>query len=132
MARDFKALERRRLRAARLLDKGHTQPEAAFEVGVSRQSLSRWHRRLRAAGREGLKSTAPAGRPPRLTPAQQTELQAALLRGYRHSRYGPQRWTLPRVAALIRQLSGLRPVSGKSVRHTGFAKRRRISPCSWR
>jgi len=42
--RDFVALERRRRRAARLLAQGLRPSEVARQVGVHRQSVSRWAR----------------------------------------------------------------------------------------
>ena len=53
--RDFQALGRRRLRAARLLAKGIHQSEMARRVGVHRQSVSRWAQQLEAGGLHGLK-----------------------------------------------------------------------------
>src|SRR3569833_2568662 len=44
--RDFKALERRRHKAAQLLSRGMPQAEVARQVGVSRQSVSAWARAL--------------------------------------------------------------------------------------
>jgi Homeodomain-like domain len=41
--RDFEGMEKRRRRAARLFDKGATQAEVARQLGVSRQSVSRWY-----------------------------------------------------------------------------------------
>ena len=40
--RDFSGLEKRRLRAARLLEKGLSEAEVARRVGVHRQSVNRW------------------------------------------------------------------------------------------
>ena len=56
MKRDLKALQRRRLRAARLLTKGLPQAEVARRVGVSRQSVSAWAAKLEADGRAALKA----------------------------------------------------------------------------
>ena len=47
--RDFRALEQRRLRAARLLKRGVHQSEVARQVGAHRQSVSRWAQQLEAA-----------------------------------------------------------------------------------
>src|SRR3569833_820439 len=44
--RDFKALERRRHKAAQLLSRGMPQAEVARQVGVSRQSVSAWAQAL--------------------------------------------------------------------------------------
>ena len=53
--RDFDALEARRLHAARLLERGLTQAEVARQVGVHRQSVSRWAYQLERGGRPALK-----------------------------------------------------------------------------
>ena len=50
MKRDQKALQRRRLRAARLLEQGLPQAEVARRVGVSRQSVNTWAKKLEAEG----------------------------------------------------------------------------------
>ena len=65
--RDFKALEQRRMRAARLLEKGYSQSEVARRVGAHRQSVSQWAAELRQKGRTGLKKAGRAGRKPRLS-----------------------------------------------------------------
>ena len=39
---DFKGLERRRMQAARLLEKGYTETDVVRRVGVHRQSVNRW------------------------------------------------------------------------------------------
>src|SRR5271157_3221379 len=53
--RDFAALERRRMQAARLLEKGYSQSEVARRVGAHRQSVGQWAVELREKGRVGLK-----------------------------------------------------------------------------
>src|ERR1035437_9333 len=50
VGRDFEGLERRRMRAARLLAKGLSQSEVARRVGAHRQSVSRWAAALHAQG----------------------------------------------------------------------------------
>jgi transposase len=49
--RDFEALEQRRMRAARLLEKGYSQSEVARRVGAHRQSVSQWATELQEKGR---------------------------------------------------------------------------------
>ena len=56
--RDFAALERRRMEAARLLRQGVSQSEVARRVGVHRQSVSRWAASLDEKDRAGLKQAA--------------------------------------------------------------------------
>ncbi len=60
--RDFAGLEQRRLRAARLLEKGVSQSEVSRQVGVHRQSVSRWAQQLeKRAARAWNKPVAPDG-----------------------------------------------------------------------
>ena len=79
--RDFVALEQRRLRAARLLRKGINQSEVARQVGVHRQSVSRWARRLEQERRSGLKRAGRSGRQPRLGARDLERIGRALKRG---------------------------------------------------
>src|ERR1039458_1429579 len=53
--RDFGALERRRMEAAELLKQCVSQSEVARRLGVHRQSVIRWARRLAHSGEAGLK-----------------------------------------------------------------------------
>lgn len=106
MKRDVKALQRRRLRAARLLEQGVPQAEIARRLGVSRQSVSTWARRLKAEGREALKAR-PLGRPGSFGDAERRELVRLLKRGAVAAGFPTELWTLPRVRALIADRFGL-------------------------
>lgn len=53
--RDFAGLEKRRLRAAALFEKGKSQAEVARILKVSRQSASLWYESWRSQGPQGLK-----------------------------------------------------------------------------
>ena len=79
--RDFEVLEKRRLQAARLFGKGKSQAEVVRALGVSRQSVSRWHRAWEREGKAGLQAAGGAGRKPKLTPAQLAQVEQELLRG---------------------------------------------------
>jgi len=105
--RDFEALEQRRLQAARLLRKGVSQSEVAREVGVHRQSVSRWARQLERKGRSGLKRAGRAGRKPRLGARDRARIAQALKRGPEHLGYDTGLWTAARVAHLIEQECGV-------------------------
>ncbi len=67
--RDFDALEARRLRAAQLLKQGESQAEVARVLGVHRQTVHRWAKRVEREGRAALKKAGRAGRKPRLSAA---------------------------------------------------------------
>lgn len=106
--RDFSALERRRLRAARLLQRGLKPAEVARRVGVHRQSVGRWQERLERDGLAGLKKAGRAGRPARLTPEQLLQLEEELVRGPRAWGYTTELWTTQRVADVIHRRFGVR------------------------
>jgi transposase len=61
--RDFIALQRRRLKAATLFDKGLAPAEVARHFGVSCQSASRWHKAWeKAANQRSSRRPQPDGR----------------------------------------------------------------------
>jgi len=101
--RDFAALERRRLRAGRLLAQGISQAEVARQVSAHRQSVSRWAQELEAKGLAGLKRAGRAGRKPRLSAEQLQWVEGALKRGPQAFGYATQLWTAQRVRQVIAQ-----------------------------
>jgi transposase len=105
--RDFEALESRRLEAAKLLKAGWSQADVAREVGVHRQSVSRWAAALAKAGAAALKASGGRGRKARLTPADLSKIEDALQRGPEALGYETGLWTLPRVAELIERECGV-------------------------
>src|ERR1700687_1200864 len=105
VGRDFAALERRRMRAASLLGKGLNQSEVACRVGAHRQSVSKWAAELQVKGRAGLKAGR-AGRKPRLSAEQISQIEQGLKRGPQALGYETSLWTANRVALLIEQESG--------------------------
>jgi transposase len=100
LERETKLLQRRRLRAGRLLQRGVAQAEVARRVGVTRTTVSQWNVQLEAGGMEALKSR-PRGRPSGLDEAQRRELMRALTAGALAERFATDLWTLPRVGQLI-------------------------------
>ena len=106
--RDFHGLEVRRQQAARLFATGRERQGAiARRLGVSRQSVLRWYRAWRKGGRSALRAAGRAGRKPRLAPEQMVGLEAALRQGPRAQGFRTNLWTLPRVARVIKQLTGV-------------------------
>src|ERR687898_2456310 len=79
--RDPQALEERRLHAAELFAQGVHQAEVARILGVSRQTVSRWHARWQADGTAGLASRGAPGRTPRVSDAQLGQAEQELLEG---------------------------------------------------
>jgi transposase len=106
--RDFAALEARRMEAARLLRQGLSQSAVAREVGVHRQSVSRWARELEQSGVRGLRKAKRSGRPAKLTAAQLRDLERALKRGPEALGFDTGLWTASRVRELIEYRTGVR------------------------
>ncbi len=106
--RDFSGLEQRRLKAARLLQRGLRPAEVARRLGVHRQSVGRWRAQLEREGLPGLKKAGRAGRPPKLTAEQLLQLGEELVRGPRAWGYTTELWTTQRVADVIQRRFGVR------------------------
>jgi transposase len=110
--RDFVALEKRRMQAARLLEKGYSEAEVARRVGAHRQSVNRWAKQLAQQGRVGLKKAGRAGRKPRLTDEQLQRIEAVLKAGPEPLGYDTGLWTAARVGHLIEREFGIRYTKG--------------------
>lgn len=106
--RDHGLMEKRRRRAARLFDQNVPVPEVVRRLGVARQVAYRWHQTWEAGGEAALASKGSAGPKARLTCSQTEQITDALLKGPIAQGYKTQLWTLPRVAALIKTLTGIR------------------------
>ncbi|HMP08211.1 MAG TPA: IS630 family transposase [Lacipirellulaceae bacterium] len=105
--RDHAKLEKRRLQAGKLFAKGLSAPEVARRLGVARQVASRWKAAWKQGGAAALASKGPAGPKPKLTVKQTQQVVQALLAGPAAQGYKTALWTLPRVAALIKDLTGV-------------------------
>ena len=95
-----KKLQRRRLRAGRLLLKGMAQAEVARRVGVSRATVCNWNARLQQEGLDTLRRR-PRGRPAGLEGAMRAELAKTLKEGAMAQGYATELWTLARIARVI-------------------------------
>lgn len=116
----------RRMKAARLFDRGFSQAEVARRCGVSRQTASVWFHALRAGGRSALKPTQ-GGRTAKLSSGQRRKLERQLLRGAQAHGWSSDLWTLERMAKLIQQLFGVRYHRGhvwKLLRGMGWSRQR--------
>lgn len=100
-------LERRRRRAARLLQSGMKQAEVARQVGVTRTSVSRWEKARQQSGPEALRRPEHFGRPSKLDDAQRAELIKALKAGALAAGFTSELWTLPRIGMLIKERFGV-------------------------
>src|SRR5271167_4675988 len=106
--RDFRELEQRRKRAARLFEAGKLSlAEIARLLQVSRQSVSRWYADWKRGGAAALRGAGRAGRKPRLQPQQLEQLDQTLREGARAHGFQTDLWTLPRIATVIERLTGV-------------------------
>ena len=105
--RDFAAMEKRRIKAASMFEKGKPQAQVARVLGVSRQSASVWYHRWKEEGSRGLKAAGRAGRKPRITRKQLIQVERELTKGPRAFGYSTDLWTLPRIATVIEKVTGV-------------------------
>ena len=106
--RDRQEQEARRLRAARLFEKGYAAPEVASRLGVERQVAHRWKQAWQKGGKAALNSKGRTGPKAKLSVAQTEKVVDALLAGPREAGHRTELWTLPRVTRLIEKLTGVR------------------------
>ena len=104
---DQTALEKRRIEAVRLFEKGFFPAEVARQLCVHRQSTSRWRKEWLAGGENALKSKGKIGRRSGLRTNQIEELRQILLAGPEAAGQTHIRWTLQRVAQVIRDQFGI-------------------------
>ena len=100
-------MESRRLQAAKLFAKDCSTPEVARRLGVARQVAYRWKNAWDKGGKEALVSKGPTGPKSKLTTEQTQKVTQALLEGPTKHGYKTDLWTLPRVALLIKDLTGV-------------------------
>lgn len=96
-------LEQRRLAAGRLFRKGKTAYFVRKRFGVSSTTAREWKKRWEA----GTLEAQPQGARPKLTPEQEQDVAAAILKGPETYGYRTQLWTLSRLTDLIRSTAGV-------------------------
>lgn len=104
--RDFKALEKRRLKGAKLLARGVSKSEVARQLDVSRQTVAAWEQRLAEGGKAALKRGT-LGRPRELDAEQEQELGKVLMAGALEAGFPTELWTLPRIGKVINERFGV-------------------------
>lgn len=127
--RDLTPLEQYRLEAAALFEGGATQADVVRALGVSRQSASRWHRSFLEGGAPALRSPGRQGRRPRLSVAQRSTVEEALLEGARAHGFATDLWTLARAAVVIERLTGVAYHPGhvwRLLRQMGWSSQRPV------
>jgi transposase len=100
-------MEERRMRAAELFEQEVTPAEIARLFGVSHQIVSDWRNAWRRSGRDGLRGAGRAGRLPKLSGDQLSQVELELARGAEANGYPNDLWTLQRVAEVIERATGV-------------------------
>jgi transposase len=121
--RDFKALEKRRLKGGKLLARGISKSEVARQLGVTRQTVASWEQRMAEGGRDALKR-GELGRPRQLDAQQERELGKVLMAGALAAGYPTELWTLPRIGQWISKRFGVEYSTGHLwhlLRRLGFS-----------
>jgi transposase len=90
-----------------MLGNGASQAQVARELGVSRQSVSRWASTWSNNGEAALKARN-VGRPAELDASHRRELVKVLKQGAVLAGYPTELWTLPRVRDVIAERFGRR------------------------
>ena len=101
--RDRKQLERRRLHAGRMFERGATQAAVAKRFAVSRPAAWKWHKAWDKEGKEGLKSKGHPGFPSVLTKEKKKELKQLIIAGPLAAGYTTNFWTVDRICAVTKK-----------------------------
>lgn len=96
----------RRLAVSMALD-GEQAGEIAFVLGVSERSVWRWLSTWRQGGDAGLATRPGWGRPPKINAAQTEQVLGWLDRSPLEFGFATERWTAPRLAAVVQQRLGV-------------------------
>src|SRR3954463_5686378 len=99
--------EQVRLAAAGGIDEGATDQEGATRFRGTRMAANPWRRALAEGGRPALASKGAGGARCRLSPVQLAELQVLLDAGPAAEGWADPCWTLPRIAAVVRERFGV-------------------------
>ena len=107
LKRDFKALEARRLQAISLITRSMSKAEVARCLGVSAQSVGRWHSAWLQKGSKALLAAARAGRHSRVQPGQRIRFESLLRTAAKtQGTTDGTPWTLNRLADAVREELG--------------------------
>lgn len=120
-------MEARRFEAARMFACGESQAAVARALGVTSAAANHWHHAWAAEGRPGLKAAGRAGRKPRLDADDMAKVERALVAGPARQGFSTELWTLPRVATVIKRVTGVEHHPGhvwKLLRKLGWSLQR--------
>lgn len=95
--------EKRRLKAAKMFEKGLVQTKIARKLKVTPAAVNQWHKAWKKKGEEALRSKGHPGFSSELTEDNRKKLKKILLRGPVRYGYPTELWTLSRIAEVIRK-----------------------------
>lgn len=90
-----------------MFQKGVPQAEVARTLNVTTAAVNYWHIAWGKKGITGLKSKGKTGFASQLTPEAKKKLKTAILEGAGKHGYDTDLWTLPRIAAVMKKVSGV-------------------------
>ena len=115
--------EKRRLKAAKLFKKGLSHADIARKLGVTNAAITQWRAVYSRGGAKALRSKGHPGFASKLTAKKQEKFRKAILEGPLVHGYTTNLWTLPRLSAMMKKVTGVRfnPVwTWRMVRRMGF------------
>lgn len=108
-------LQRRRVRAAQLFERGWRATDIADALQVSPAAVSQWIRSYRTHGIQGLHATPKTGAPVRLTQRHQLLLRALVQDTPANYGLNAERWDRPLLQQMVKKLFGV----AYSLQHIG-------------
>lgn len=103
-----KERERVRLKAGKLFQKGIAQAEVARRLKATPAAVSYWHTAWKKKGVRGLQSKGHTGFASKLTKEKQILFKKAIIKGPLMYGYETNLWTLSRLSAILRRVTGFR------------------------
>lgn len=100
---DRKGLERRRVQAGKLFEKGASQVEISKKYGVSRAAACQWHKMWKKNKKKGLLSKGAPGFDSKITEAKKKKLKDIILKGPIKSGYETDFWTVERIREVTKK-----------------------------
>jgi transposase len=100
--------ERARFKAAKLFKKGVSQAEIARKLKATPAAVHYWHTAWKKRGKEGLRSKGHPGFASSLTKQDRIKFKRAVLKGPLAYGYETDFWTLPRLSAVMKKVTGIR------------------------
>ena len=98
--------EKRRLKAGKLFEKGLTGAEVSRKLKVSETAAGIWREVWKKQGFAGLKSKGHPGFESALTDEIRGKIKKTILKGARANGFANDLWTLSRITAIIKKLTG--------------------------